>query len=101
MLFYPLVLSDLLIDSSTMLPRKVLKKLHRLFQGFDPVQPTLFVLIGNFLSKPFGHGHWRLHVLILMHLYLNVAIRTGLDDVKRMRKAFDDLSDILIQFPRY
>jgi len=58
---------------------QVLKKLHRLFEGFEPIQPTLFVLIGNFLSKPFGHG---------------------LDDVKRMRKAFDDLSDILIQFPR-
>eukprot|EP00096_Caligus_rogercresseyi_P012735 TRINITY_DN5434_c1_g1_i1.p1 TRINITY_DN5434_c1_g1~~TRINITY_DN5434_c1_g1_i1.p1 ORF type:complete len:343 (-),score=85.88 TRINITY_DN5434_c1_g1_i1:81-1109(-) len=43
-------LSDVWLDKPD-----VQKKLHQLFAGYSPMPPTCFVLMGNFLSAPYGN----------------------------------------------
>ncbi|XP_046858107.1 DNA polymerase epsilon subunit 2-like [Xenia sp. Carnegie-2017] len=65
------ILSDVWLD----LP-KVMAKLRVLFNGYASVPPTLFIFCGNFISKPFGSKHsWKL------------------------RECFNDLSDLISEFP--
>lgn len=46
------VLSDVHLDKPD-----VFQKLQILFEGLSEAQPTLFLFIGNFLSRPFGHSY--------------------------------------------
>ena len=45
------VLSDVHLDDPT-----VMKKLEILFEGYDPIAPKLFILMGNFTLYPVGQG---------------------------------------------
>ena len=67
------VLSDVHLDS----PR-VLSKLTVLFSAFEDSPPPLFVLLGNFTSKPYAPGVGRMAWL---------------------RKCYDDFADIIARFP--
>eukprot|EP00937_MAST-01D_sp_MAST-1D-sp2_P002524 g2524.t1 len=57
----------------------VLGKLRVLLQGFEPLQPQLFVFLGNFCSQPLGHGE---------------------AGVREMVRHFDALARLLLEFPR-
>lgn len=46
-----MILSDVHLDDPL-----VMKKLDVLFKGYDSIAPELFILMGNFTSRPVGQG---------------------------------------------
>eukprot|EP00466_Bigelowiella_natans_P000272 jgi/Bigna1/33306/e_gw1.1.400.1 len=67
------VLSDLWLDKPY-----ILDNFRTLLEGFVDSVPRLFVLMGNFTSRPLG-------------------LKGG--DVKKLQAYFDDLADIILEFP--
>lgn len=74
---FMVILSDVWLDKPT-----VLEKLKTLFSGFQDNPPACFVLMGNFMSRPFQFGMQQ-------------------NDRELYRKGFDRLADIIKQFPAY
>ncbi|KAJ3414875.1 DNA polymerase epsilon subunit 2 [Chytridiales sp. JEL 0842] len=70
------IMSDVWLDDP-----KVLAKLRMVFQGFSEMSPppSLFIMIGNFTSKPFVYSS------------------TGFDELK---SHFNTLNDLITQFPQ-
>ena len=64
-------LSDVWLDQA-----KVMEKLKVLFGGYAEMPPALFVLCGNFCSKPYGSNY-----------------------LSRMKEHFQDLSNLIAEFP--
>ncbi|OQR90110.1 DNA polymerase epsilon subunit [Achlya hypogyna] len=69
------ILSDVHLDDP-----QVMKRLDRLFEGYAPFCPTLFVLMGNFTSTPVGYGQDAISIA----------------DFKEL---LDDLAAILLKYP--
>lgn len=57
---------------------KVMEKLKELFTGYSAFPPTAFILIGNFMSRPFGHAT---------------------DDMRVFKDHFDALAKLISTFP--
>ena len=64
-------LSDVWLDQA-----KVMTKLRILFGGYAEMPPALFVLCGNFCSKPYGSNY-----------------------LSRMKELFQDLGNLIAEFP--
>ena len=64
-------LSDVWLDQA-----KVMAKLKILFGGYAEMPPALFVLCGNFCSKPYGSNY-----------------------LSRMKELFEDLANLIAEFP--
>ena len=67
------VLSDVHLDKP-----EVMEMLGRCFEGFDPITPSMFILVGNFTSRPFGQGA---------------------SDMAEYTALFDDLCSLICRFP--
>ena len=70
-----IVLSDVHLDDA-----KVMTKLDELFQGLESVQPTLFILMGDFMSASIGGG----------------AESNSLQD---LREYLDELGNLITKYP--
>eukprot|EP00742_Colponemidia_sp_Colp-10_P009321 GILJ01010153.1.p1 GENE.GILJ01010153.1~~GILJ01010153.1.p1 ORF type:complete len:545 (+),score=81.60 GILJ01010153.1:34-1635(+) len=57
---------------------QVMEKLRSLFEGYSDIVPSMFVLMGNFTSRPFGQGY---------------------DDMYQLKGYFDELADMISEFP--
>jgi DNA polymerase epsilon subunit 2 len=67
------ILSDLHLDKP-----QVFEKLELLFEGFAPLSPPIFVLMGNFTSQPIGLGS---------------------DGVQELVRHFSKLCTLILQYP--
>ncbi|KAH7476908.1 DNA polymerase epsilon subunit 2 [Phytophthora ramorum] len=70
-----IVLSDVHLDDP-----QVMSKLDELFQGLDSVQPTLFILMGDFMSTSIGGG-------------------AGSNSLQDLREYLEDLGNLILKYP--
>ncbi|CAI5747424.1 unnamed protein product [Peronospora destructor] len=70
-----IVLSDVHLDDPN-----VMSKLDELFQGLESVQPTLFILMGNFTSASIGGG-------------------AGSSSLQDLREYLEELGDLIVKYP--
>ncbi|KAL4109214.1 hypothetical protein PRIC1_000917 [Phytophthora ramorum] len=70
-----IVLSDVHLDDP-----QVMSKLDELFQGLESVQPTLFILMGDFMSTSIGGG-------------------AGSNSLQDLREYLEDLGNLILKYP--
>ncbi|CAI5703471.1 unnamed protein product [Peronospora effusa] len=70
-----IVLSDVHLDDPN-----VMSKLDELFQGLESVQPTLFILMGDFTSASIGGG-------------------AGSNSLQDLREYLEELGDLILRYP--
>ncbi|CAH0520175.1 unnamed protein product [Peronospora belbahrii] len=70
-----IVLSDVHLDDPN-----VMSKLDELFQGLESVQPTLFILMGDFMSASIGGG-------------------TGSNSLQDLREYMEELGNLILKYP--
>ncbi|KUG00664.1 DNA polymerase epsilon subunit 2 [Phytophthora nicotianae] len=70
-----IVLSDVHLDDP-----QVMSKLDELFQGLESVQPTLFILMGDFMSTSIGGG-------------------AGSNSLQDLREYLEELGNLILKYP--
>lgn len=70
-----IVLSDVHLDDPN-----VMSKLDELFQGLESVQPTLFILMGDFMSASIGGG-------------------AGSNSLQDLREYLEELGNLILKYP--
>uniref|UniRef100_K3WKM4 DNA polymerase II subunit 2 n=1 Tax=Globisporangium ultimum (strain ATCC 200006 / CBS 805.95 / DAOM BR144) TaxID=431595 RepID=K3WKM4_GLOUD len=71
-----IVLSDVHLDDP-----QVMKHLDVLFQGLEAVMPSLFILMGDFMSSSIGGG-------------------VGSNSLQDLKEYFDELANLILKYPR-
>ncbi|KAF1330108.1 DNA polymerase epsilon subunit, partial [Globisporangium splendens] len=71
-----IVLSDVHLDDP-----QVMKHLDVLFQGLEAVMPSLFILMGDFMSSSIGGG-------------------AGSNSLQDLKEYFDELANLILKYPR-